>query len=731
MSEDRPGGGSSSPDAAPSFGQADLSNCEREQIHLAGSIQPHGALMVLHDGDYVVRFASANAAAFLELEAVRCGMTFRSLAPLAWERVHPCLDTPLDTVPLAIRAQVGRTGRAFDLLLHRLADRSLVIEFERAGPSTALAPEVEGALQSIMSATSLSALCDETARLFKRIAGYDRVMVYRFDQEGHGEVFSEVREEHLEPYLGNRYPRSDIPQIARRLYERNRIRVLVDVDYRPVPIMAGNEPVAAEAFDMSLCFLRSMSPIHIQYLKNMGVSATLVASIVVGNKLWGLIACHHYSPRTMHYECRVVCELLAETLATRITALEGFAQTQAELAVRRIEQRMIDSISREGEWQGALFDKARSVLQPLDAQGAALLIDGQVITTGEVPATQQLREIGAWLDGKPRFEVFSTSSLGLDEPRFAPLIPFASGLVAVPVSTYPGEYLLWFRAERVRTLTWGGNPFKPVEIGSDPADLSPRRSFSQWHQLVEATSDPWTASDITAARLIGGTVEDVVLQFRSVRLLIAQDQLAQVTERVAIAEHPVVIADAGGRIILSNRAFQGLLSEGRAVPGWLEELPALFADGASLRRSLHDLVRHRRAWSGDVEMPAQDGRPERPFLMRADPVFSTPDHVLGFVVLFNDLSEQRIAEAARRRFQEGIVGRHRKPDLPLDSRDDLVYRNLLASAVGNAQLAALEITDSIDSTRMPEMLDSIGQSLERTDQLLRFLLWHSAGGPAR
>ena len=191
----------------------------------------------------------------------------------------------------------------------------------------------------------------------------------------------------LEPFLGNRYPATDIPQIARRLYERNRVRVLADVQERQSPLVPHLSPLTGQDLDMSLCFLRSMSPIHIQYLKNMGVAATLVASLVVGGRLWGLVACHHYCPRFVHYETRAACELLAETVATRIAALESFVQAQAELSVRRLEQRMVEAISRDGDWRTALFDASQPLLQPLGATGAALLFEGQMLTAGEVPGT--------------------------------------------------------------------------------------------------------------------------------------------------------------------------------------------------------------------------------------------------------------------------------------------------------------------------------------------------------
>ncbi len=276
-----------------------------------------------------------------------------------------------------------------------------MIELERAGPEVDLAGEVEAALQTIIAASSLRSLGDAAARIFKDLTGYDRVMVYRFDDEGHGEIMAERREPQLEAFLGNRYPASDIPQIARRLYERNRVRVLVDVDHVQVPLTPRLSPITGQDLDMSLCFLRSMSPIHIQYLQNMGVGATLVASLMVGGRLWGLVSCHHYQPRCVHYEIRAAAELLAEAVATRIAALESFVQAQAELSVRRLEQRMMEAISREGDWRSALFDSSQPLLQPLAASGAALLFEGQVLTVGEVPGTSELRQLGAWLDRQP------------------------------------------------------------------------------------------------------------------------------------------------------------------------------------------------------------------------------------------------------------------------------------------------------------------------------------------
>ncbi len=709
--------------ASPAFGEADLSNCEREQIHLAGSIQPHGVLLVVGEPELVVVQASANAASFLGLAGAPHGRALVELSPDLGAHIAPLLSESIESVSVPIRCHVGSAGTVFDALVHRLPAGGLVIELERPGPAVDLTASLEGALSAVVGASSVRAVCDETARVFRALTGYDRVMVYRFDADGHGEVLSEERRATLEALLGNRYPASDIPQMARRLYERNRVRVLVDVDYEPVPVLPRLSPLTRQELDMSMCFLRSMSPIHIQYLKNMGVSATLVVSLMVGGRLWGLVSCHHYAPRVLQREARALCELLAEVVGTRIAALESFAQSQALIAVRRLEQRMIEAISRDGDWRSALFTPADALLKPIGATGAALLLDGQVLTAGEVPGTQQLRELSAWLDAKGLQgagppALFHTCSLGLDEPAFASMIGAASGVLAAPLSRSAGEYLIWFRPEQVRTVTWGGNPFKPMNVGNSPSDLSPRRSFAQWHQVVEGTSEPWTAPTLTTAQLFGASVSDVIVQFRAVTMLIAQNQLDMVRRQVERSDQAVIVAAADGRIVLANKMFEALLPASHAELTVLEDLSQVFVASLKVRRRLRELVSRRQTWRGEAEIVAGEGA-ARPVLVRADTVFSAPDKVLGFVVVVTDLAEQKAADAGRLRFQEKVVARSRAR---LESEADLVYENLLSSIMENAQLAAMEITEGVEVSAMPRLLESVHGSVDRSAELLRHLV---------
>ena len=300
--------------------------------------------------------------------------------------------------------------------------------------------------------------------------------------------------------------------------------------------------------------------------------------------------------------------------------------------------------------------------------------------------------------------------------------------MAVPLSSAAGEYLMWFRPERVRTVTWGGDPNKPAVTGATPRDLSPRRSFAKWHEVVEGTSDPWTDADLTAARMIGDTVRDVILQFRSVAMLIAQDQLDRVRGRVSVSDMPVVVADAAGRVLLTNDSFQAMVGASHPMPGRLSELGAFFADPAEFQRRLSDLCDRKLTWRGPVSWAAD----ERPMLMRADPVFSEPGRISGYVLMLTDMTEHKAAEAARRQFQERILdnGRLARSETSrelggLGAGADVAFQTLMASVMENAQLAALEITDGVDTSRMPEMLESVRASVTRTRRMLEHLASHA------
>ncbi len=705
----------------PEFGKADLSNCELEQIHLAGSIQPHGALLIVDEGDLIITQVSENINSILELNEELIGKSLHVVDKMLAEQIESLLKELQHNSVKHFKFTFSDSKKLFNSFIHKLPDSGAVIEFEPYVTESKLTTKLESYLNEIVSSLTLQELSDSSTRILKEVTGYDRVMVYRFDEDGHGEVFAESKEPQLEAFLGNRYPASDIPQIARRLYETNRIRVLVDVDYEPVYIKPRLSPITGNDIDMSLSVLRSMSPIHIQYLKNMGVSATLVISLMVAGKLWGLISCHHYSARNISYECRTASELLAESIATRIAALEGFMQAEAELSVKRIENRIAESVFQDGEWRSALFENHSTILKPFNASGAALILDGKISVAGNVPGTDTIKKIAQWLDDSQSHTTYYSNRFTSEDEKFSQLKSVAAGILATPITRSPGEYFIWFRPEQIQTVTWGGNPFKPVEVGDDPRDLSPRRSFSQWHQVVEGTSINWSAVEIMAAKLIGESIEDLIYQFRAVSTLIVQDQFIQTCRDVQLAQQPILVANQMGEILLMNEAFEKLLNPESASLKHIEELRVLFHESDAENKVFFNLLKEKKKWRGEIKLNI-DSEQGNDFLLRADPVQGYAGKFIGFVLYFTNISERKIIESARKGFQENILERQHKITALRDTQSDPIYREIMSSVVVNARLAALEITDGSKLESVPEMLDKVEQSVNRTADLIERLI---------
>lgn len=722
--------------ASPAFGQADLTNCERELIHLAGSIQPHGVLLVVDEPRLTVLQASENAPAILGLSVAQLlERTLDVLGGNIFARISAMIATVDLAEPKPLRCNTACADRERELegTVHRHPGGGLIVELEPLPPvipgahgaaagARSLQEKIENAVLRFSGAISIASLSDAVVQCFRELAGYDRVMVYKFDPDGHGEIIAEAREPRLDSLLGHHYPASDIPHRARELYVRNRARVLVDAGYAPVPLVPRVLPGTQQELDMSLCSLRSMSPLHIQYLKNMGVTATLVVSLVREGSLWGLIACHHYSPRHVDYPVRAASEFLAEVIATRIAALENYVQGQVEVLLRRLELRLIDATSTEGDWRLALFQNPRTLLQPFEATGAALFYDGDMMTAGDVPSTQELRALVHWISDRAATEpvdsVFSCSSVERANPGLQSISSTASGVLAVALSSLRPDYLLWFRAEQVAEVKWAGDPAKPV-VADDPNHLSPRRSFAVWSEIVRGSSIPWTKADTTLARAIGASLADFILQVQVVRLLITQHQMMQVRTEVVNSKEAVIIADQNGQILFSNEPIMQLLRRPGGRLDTLDQLAECFTDSATVGAMLGTLRDNHAPWRGELAIAAGHGG-QVSVRARADVVPGPMGTVLGFMLILNDLTESKNAEAALRHFETEISQTERaetllEPGSRLLREPDQIIKAILA----NANLAAMEITDAVAGASVIPLLEELEVSTKRAALLYR------------
>ncbi len=717
-------------DHSPAFGQADLSNCERELIHLAGSIQPHGVLLVLRERDGLVVQVSSNCAALLGLPAER--LLMRPLSLLGGDleaRVQLLAAAPdlADPRPLPAHTTVAGVPREWSAALHRVAAQGvLVLELEACdgGEAGVLLPgqpalmqRLSDAVQRFGQAASIGVLCDGIARCVRDLTGHDRVMVYKFDPDGHGKIIAEARNPRLDTLLGHQYPATDIPQRARQLYLANRVRVLVDVHYQPVPLQpvllpadpAGGRPEPVD-LDMSMCALRSMSPLHLQYLKNMGVTATLVVSLVREGRLWGLIAAHHDSPRAISPGLRAACDLLAEVAATRIAAIENYAHAQVAILVRRLEQRLVEATSTEGDWRLALFRNPRTLLQPLEATGAALFHAGEWLTSGEVPSTPELRQLLHWVDAHYTDAPFATAAVGRADPALESLTPMASGVLAVKLSSQRPDYLMWFRKEQLHTVTWAGDPAKPT-VNDDPLTLSPRRSFAAWSEIVRGTALPWSAAELALGRAVGASLVDIIVQVNAVRLLVAEHQLAGVRATVQSSHEPVAIADGQGVMLFSNPAFASLLGRAPGSLGTLDALATVFDEPAQLQAGLDSVRRLHQAWRGELGLLRSGDEAEAlPVGLRIELVPGRDGQVLGYILMLSDLSDSRRAAAARRHLEDALqqAGRGGRTDRPGSPADQVI-----SAILTNASLAAMDIADSSGGPGVAPLLEEVEASARR------------------
>ena len=767
--------------ASPAFGQADLTNCERELIHLAGSVQPHGLLLVVREPGLHIVQASANVQALLGVAAQ--SLLSQPLTGLGGDleaRVQRARTDSVDlSEPLPLRCRLPVAGAErervveFEGMLHRIhcgaaegeASSLLLIEIEPAGgaaassgkaicsvdiPTGPLRELLGDAVQRFSSATGIGTLADSVVRCFRDMFGYDRVMVYKFDPDGHGKIIAEARESGLDSLLGMQYPATDIPQRARELYLRNRLRVLVDVHYDAVPLVprrlppgavAGlatdlNDGAPGEELDMSMSHLRSMSPLHLQYLKNMGVTATLVVSLVREGRLWGLIACHHYSARNLRFAVRAAADLLAEVASTRIAAIENHAHAQVTIQVRRLEQRLVEATSTEGDWRLALFRNPRTVLQPLEASGAALFHEGEILTAGETPSTAELRALSQWVDAQAFTGVFKCSSVVRTNPALDSLTPTASGVLAVRLSASRPDFLMWFRKEQLLNVTWAGDPTKPM-VASNPMELSPRSSFAAWSEIVRGTAQPWSNGEVALARGFGATLVDIIVQINAVRLLIAEHQLAGIRATVGSSNEPVLIADPHGRTLFANDAFAALVKRppgvgsggsGGASEASFNDLAALFTEPAAVAAVLASLGRERRPWRGELALRLA-GAKALPVAVRAEVVPARDGSVLGFFLIFVDLTDRQRAAEAHHHLERSLARAsdhaplHEGPqNAPHASHPALPNGpgqrgDVLGTILANASLAAMDIADGGSAQGVAPMLEELEASTRRATEL--------------
>ncbi|MEM9998938.1 MAG: ATP-binding protein, partial [Bacteroidota bacterium] len=512
-----------------------LTNCDREPIHIPATVQAHGALLVV-DAEGTIVQASASTAAFFGAEAqTLLGSAVRDLLadPDAAQLDVALTDAPdgaWDAYnPLAVAT---RTGRRCNLIGHRIPGGEqrpscTVLEFEPAEDASWYPnPQpVQRAMAALDRAATVEALQDAVVAEVRRLTGFDRVMLYRFDPDWNGTVVAEAAGEGLGRFLHLRFPATDIPTQARALYLRNRLRLIPTVEGDAVPLVPREDPATGVRLDQSACVLRSVSPIHLQYLQNMGVAASMSISVVNEGQLWGLIACHHYAPRYVPYRLRAAAGLLGQVFAMQLAIKRQQQATAATSEARRALARLVEDLVAADRLAPVLSGPAPGVSPLLDlveADGAAVWLEDDLQRIGDAPDDQATHAILTWLaqradsldpgalDGE---KVVQTDRLGEVLPDdLAGVVGGTAGLLAVPIAADWSSALVWFRRPVTQTVTWGGEQKPTTQEADGTLTLHPRASFTAWQERVEGRAVAWSDSEVEIARELSRALVRVVLQ---------------------------------------------------------------------------------------------------------------------------------------------------------------------------------------------------------------------------
>jgi diguanylate cyclase (GGDEF)-like protein len=563
----------------------DLTGCDAEPIAYSGAIQPHGFLLGVDPETLRVRVVSGNLAGFTgvapdaalgsELAAIIGG---DSAAQVQGLRTLPNLRD-VNPLPVTLLAPAGGSAgdeggpTSFDMIAFRIPGL-LMLEFEPVVDAAADLTAVQRSMRRVIGqppdSDDVIALCVTAVEELRRLTGYDRVLAYRFESDAHGEVVAEARRPDQEPLLGLRYPAGDIPRQARLLYLTNRLRVIADVDYEPVPLRGVPGAPGAEQLDLGQSQLRSVSPVHLQYLRNMGVTATMTVSVVVDDHLWGMLACHHDAPKRPSYYLRLASETLGSMLAVQVRAYESRAERERLSDLRRLSAQVVTAMAASEHLARGAAGVPGALLGMVGADGAVAQIDGRRVTAGRVPAAAVVegalagltRRVGSSPIVTDSLSAFLAAEPGAGQPGSAIVESDvdAAGALYLPLDYRSGDFVLWLRADLAKTVRWAGAPDAKAGDDLTAMNLAPRRSFAEWQQVVRGHSRPWLRAEVTSATEFAEAMPELLLHRAQNRLvqLALHDSLTGLPNRPLLLERLQGLADASSATTVNALLFVDL-----------------------------------------------------------------------------------------------------------------------------------------------------------------------------
>ncbi|WFP51852.1 EAL domain-containing protein [Methylomonas sp. EFPC3] len=649
-----------------------LQKCASEPIHQIGRIQPHGVLLVLDPASALqIVQASVNLDQIFEVSAEQAlGLTFADLGGArAAEQLQALTEVALGRDTAAGKLSMVVAGASRELQAHvYLSNGGFAVELmadQTDHKETRLAElllQMQDVLLHIDTDREYLRYFDQVAILVRTLCGYDSVMVYRFDSEWNGEVISQSRIETAPSYLGLHFPASDIPAQARRLYTLNLVRVVADIEADPVPLLPALNPLAAEPLDMTYSALRCLSPIHIQYLRNIGVSASMVVSIMQNGRLWGLIACHHHAPKQVSLAEREAVTFISRMTSAKLSGIEAVEQHRHVTSANHLIGELLNYIFTSQE-ETILQRLLPELMQLLHADGVVALVEGKRHCHGLTPDSEQLDGLLQWLSGKCGTSSFSCDHL---EQHFPPAMNYrdiASGVLCTPLSAGVRNGIVWFRVEKPRTVNWAGHAEKGLV--ADEAGgyrLTPRKSFEVWSELWRGRSAPWTHVELGVANMLAITLPEGLAQKSRLDQALKAQRLLDAELRIAAtafeSQEGILVLDSAHNILRVNRAFS-------RITGY----PAEFVVGKNPRdlqldiqrisdyAAMWDAVEADGAWEGETILRSIDGR-LFPIHLAISAVTDQEGNLKNYVASFIDISQLKAAseEIERLAFYDALTG---------------------------------------------------------------------------
>ena len=661
-------------------------DCAEEEIRLPGSIQRHGFLLVLSESTEQIISASENAEEFLHIPVkLLLGANLEAVLDLeVLGAVRSLTRTAAESGLIVYLGAFRLKGELCSLVTH-VVDGLRILEFEKL--DRLVVPEIMNAVitnfvSKLSKLDTTLQLCQAITRQVRELTGFERVLLYSFDDAGHGTVLAEENDGTLPRYLDLRFPATDVPAQARQLYLLNTVRSIPDATYQPARLL-GRSAIASTQLDLSASVLRSVSPIHLEYMRNMGTLSSMSISIVCEGRLWGLISGHHSEPRTVPYLVRSACDMLTKMVGTQLAAFRSSAHLRNLVNFHTVQRRVLTQMAAETNYLSALQQSLNDLRQVTAASGAAVVLGEEISCDGLTPQDRNILRLVDWLDEKPGLNLFHSSRLTDDLSWAAEIKDAASGLLAIRISDVKRQYILWFRPEVVQTVTWAGEPVKVL----DPQErLHPRSSFEHWKETVYGQCDRWTDVEIESARDFRSALMTISLKRAEEAAALSEARFQQLTRAL-----PALIwtsDDSANLTYVNNRWREmGFPPQGR----WYSVARLHPDDVSRVTESWRAALEGGSSFDEEVRISGELDGKDRWHLIRAVPVQALGGQRAGWVGTMIDTTERREREAALRMTEKlATTGRMtsviaHEINNPLESITNLLY--LLRAELGSNEPA--------------------------------------------